>query len=86
MRDAQDDEEDRERGRDLESQISFLERSLDHVRSELAQLWKEIGTLGKRVDRLARALEGLEGQDDGEGFSPGPPSPPEPTPRGPRGS
>ena len=83
MRDKQDDEQDPEKSRDLESQISFLERSLDHVRSELAQLWKEIGTLGKRVDRLTRALEG---QEDGEGFSPGPPSRPEPTPRGPRGS
>lgn len=76
-------EEERDRTHELELKIAFLERELDHVRSELKAIWKDLAAITKRVDRVAGDLEEGEGE---RALTSRQQFPPEPKSREPRDS
>lgn len=49
--------------RQLEEQIAFLERELEHQREQIADLWSELDVAKRRIARLARGLDERDMED-----------------------
>ena len=51
---------------DFEEKFSFMERDIDHLREQVADIWKRLDTAQRRVDRLAKAFQDAEGPTAGD--------------------
>lgn len=55
-----------EKLRQLEEQIAFLERELEHQKEQIGDLWAELDVTRKTIARLASTLEAQSEEADGE--------------------
>jgi len=58
--------EAQDRTREIEERVAFLDRDLEHLREQVQALWRALGLLEKRLDRLGRVVDVTRGGEDGE--------------------